>query len=226
MGLVSIGHFGHPIVTFPTSGGNEWEYHDQQLIASVADLVDEGRVKFYCLNSNAPDSFYNKGADPRHRSWMQRMYDDYVREEVVPFVHEQCRGWQPITTLGTSLGAYYAVNSLLKHPDVFKRCIGMSGLYDVSSFMDGVHDDNFYFNNPVSYLEGLSDPWYYEQFRTCDIRMATGHGPWEHSGPTYQLSNVMNGKGIAHSVDDWGELGGHDWPFWRHQVREYLHRMF
>ena len=26
--------------------------------------------------------------------------------------------------------AYHAANSLLKHPDVFKRCFAMSGVYD------------------------------------------------------------------------------------------------
>ena len=63
------------------------------------------------------------------------MYDEYLTEEMVPFVHHHCRGWQPITTLGASLGAYYAVNALLKHPDVFKRCFGLSGVYDMKQFM-------------------------------------------------------------------------------------------
>jgi esterase/lipase superfamily enzyme len=219
--VVVIGHYGPPIVTFPTSGGNEWEYHDR-LIGGVADFIDQGRVKFFCINSNASDSFYNKGAHPRHRSWMQRMYDEYLVQEIVPFVHHHCRGWQPITTLGASLGAYYAVNSLLKHPDVFKRCFGLSGVYDMKSFMNGVYDDNLYFNNPVDYIANLSDPWFYQQLRSCDIHIVTGHGPWENSGPSYHLSGILRSRGISHSLDDWGPLGGHDWPYWKHQVREYL----
>jgi esterase/lipase superfamily enzyme len=226
LGVVVAGHYGPPIVTFPTSGGNEWEYLDQQLLGAVGDFIDQGRVKFYCVDTNASDSFYNKRAHPLHRSWMQRMYDEYLVEEVVPFVHHHCGGWQPIATLGASLGAYYAVNALLKHPDVFKRCFGLSGVYDMKSFMDGMYDDNFYFNNPVDYLPNLSDPWHYQQLRSCDIHIVTGHGPFENSGPAYQLSGILSAKGIAHSLDDWGPLGGHDWPYWRHEMREYLHALY
>ncbi len=81
------------------------------------------------------------------------MYDAYVAEEVVPFVHSHCQ--TPgigITTTGASFGAYHAVNSLLKHPQVFRRCLGLSGVYDLRRFMDGDYDDNFYFNNPVDYV--------------------------------------------------------------------------
>jgi esterase/lipase superfamily enzyme len=158
----------------------------------------------------------------RRRSWMQKMYDDYIREEVVPFIHQQCSGPQPITTLGASLGAYYAVNTLFKHPDVFKACFGLSGVYDMQSFMDGMYDENFYFNNPVDYLPNLTDPWYHEQLRSCDIHLVTGSGPWENSAPSYRLSDILRRQGIPHSLDDWGPLGGHDWPYWKHQMRQYL----
>jgi esterase/lipase superfamily enzyme len=225
LGIVVAGHYGPPIVTFPTSGGNEWEYHDR-LMGGVADFIDQGRVKFFCINTNSSDSFYNQGAHPLHRSWMQRMYDEYLVAEIVPFIHHHCHGWQPIATLGASLGAYYAVNTLLKHPNLFKRCFGLSGVYDMKSFMDGRYDDNFYFNNPVDYIPNLSDGWYYDQLRSCDIHIVTGNGPWENSGPSYHLSGILRSKGITHSLDDWGPLGGHDWPYWKHQVREYLHALY
>ena len=28
--------------------------------------------------------------------------------------------------------------------------------------------------------------------------------------------------GIRHSLDDWGPQGGHDWPYWKHQMWEYV----
>jgi esterase/lipase superfamily enzyme len=226
MGVLVCGHFGRPIVTFPTSGGNESEYYDQRFLEAVGDFIEQGRVKFFCLDTNASETFYDKRAHPRHRTWLLRMYDEYLTEEVVPFVHHNCRGWQPITTLGASLGAFYAVNALLKHPDVFKRCFGLSGVYDMKQFMGGSYDDNFYFNNPVDYIQGLSDPWFYEQLRSCDIRLVTGNGPFENSGPSYHLSHILRSKGIAHSVDDWGPLGGHEWPYWKHQMRQYLNEMY
>ena len=77
----------------------------------------------------------------------------------------------------------------------------MSGVYDVRNFMDGMYDDNFYFNNPVDYLANMSDPWFYNQIRTCDIHLTTGTGQWENSGPTYRLSEILSHKGIQHSLE-------------------------
>jgi esterase/lipase superfamily enzyme len=131
-----------------------------------------------------------------------------------------------ISTMGASFGAYHAANTLFKHPDVFKRCFAMSGVYDVRNFMDGMYDDNFYFNNPADYLANLGDPWLLEQLASCDIHISTGSGPWEKSGPSYRLSEILWSKGIRHSLDDWGAEGGHDWPYWKHQMREYISRLF
>ena len=127
------------------------------------------------------------------------MYDAYLVEEVVPFVQDECgTPGIAITTTGASFGAYHAVNSLLKHPQLFRRCLGLSGVYDLRRFMDGDYDDNFYFNNPVDYVANLNDPWYLEQLAQDDIRLVTGTGPFEDSRPSYQLSGVMWARGIRH----------------------------
>ena len=124
--------------------------------------------------------------------------------------------------MGASLGAYHAANTLFKYPDVVKRCFALSGVYDMKSFMDGGYDDNFYFNNPVDYLANASDPWMLGHLASCDIHIATGSGPWEKSGESYRLSQILSSRGIRHHLDDWGQMGGHDWPYWKHQMREYL----
>jgi esterase/lipase superfamily enzyme len=92
--------------------------------------------------------------------------------------------------------------------------------------MDGDYDDNFYFNNPVDYMANLGDPWYLDHLSASDIRLVTGSGPWEDSGPTYRLSDVLRSRGITHSVDDWGPEGGHDWPYWKRQMDIYVGRLF
>jgi esterase/lipase superfamily enzyme len=223
MGVAIFGHWGAPLMFFPTSGGDEWEMRNQSMIGALSEFVDAGRIKVFAVNANSSESFYNRRAHPAHRSWMQRMYDEYIREEVVPFVHDQCKTpMLPITTVGMSLGAYHAANALFKHPDVFKRCYAISGVYDMRRFMNGLYDDNFYFNNPVDYMSNLSDPWYYQQLESCDIHLVTGNGPFEDAGPTYHLSGILRSKGVRHSLDDWGPMGGHDWPYWKHQLRQYV----
>jgi len=222
-GVVVYGGWGPPMIVFPTSGGDEWEFDRQGMIDGLGDLIEAGRVKLYCVNVNHGDSFANRGAHPFHRSWMQHQYDEYIRHEVIPFVRSDCRSEDiGVGTIGASLGAYHAANTLFKHPDVVKRCLALSGVYDMKRFMDGAYDDNFYFNNPVDYLSNLSDPWALGHLASCDIRIATGSGPWEQSGESYRLSHILASRGIRHHLDDWGPMGGHDWPYWKHQLRGYL----
>ncbi len=227
MGINVYGHYGWPIVAFPTSAGDEREVEGQGMIPAIAHHIEAGKVKFYCVNAVNNESFYNKQASPAHRSWLQVKYDEYLAQEVAPFIHWHCRTpGMAISTTGASFGAYHAVNTVLKHPDIFRRCIAQSGVYDLRSFMNGHYDDNFYFNNPVDYVKNLSDPWYLNHLSQCDIRLATGNGPYEDSRPSYALSDALKARGIPHSVDDWGALGGHDWPYWKHQMNEYLSRLF
>jgi esterase/lipase superfamily enzyme len=227
MGVRVYGHWGAPILVFPTSGGDEHEYEGQGMVEALAAHVDGGRVKLFCVGSVNNEGWYNKAAHPRHRSYVQAMYDAYVAEEVAPFIHDHCQSpGIPITTTGASFGAYHAANTLLKHPQLFRRCLALSGVYDLRRFMDGDYDDNFYFNNPVDYVANLSDPWYFDQLAQDDIRLVTGTGPWEDARPTYQLSGVLWSKGIRHSVDDWGPDGGHDWPYWKRQMDEYVRRLY
>ena len=225
-GVVVYGHWGPPMIVFPTSGGDEWEFDRQGMIDGLGDPIEAGRVKLYCVNVNHGDSFANRGAHPFHRSWMQHQYDEYIRHEVIPFVRSDCRSEEiGVGTIGASLGAYHAANTLFKHPDVVKRCLALSGVYDMKRFMDGAYDDNFYFNNPVDYLANASDPWLLGHLATCDIHIATGTGPWEKREESYRLSAILASRGIHHHLDDWGPLGGHDWPYWKHQMREYLSKI-
>jgi esterase/lipase superfamily enzyme len=227
MGIRVYGHWGSPLVVFPTSGGDEWEYERQGMVDALGRHVEDGKVKLFCVNSVNNQSWYDNAAHPRHRSYVQAMYDSYVAEEVAPFIHDHCKTpGIAITTTGVSFGAYHAANSLLKHPDLFRRCLALSGVYDLRRFMDGDYDDNFYFNNPVDYVGSLSDPWYLERLAEDDIRLVTGTGPWEDPAPTYRMSEVLWSRGIRHRVDDWGPEGGHDWPYWKREMDEYLSRLY
>src|SRR5229473_1194736 len=158
LGVVVYGHWGPPLLGFPTSAGDELELEGQSMVGALADFIDAGRIKFFTANSINGESFYNKGTHPFHRSYVQAMFDSYLHEEVVPFIWNNCQ------TQG----------------------IAISSVYDLRNFMDGMFDDNFYFNNPVDYLSNMSDPWFYEQIAFCDDTMTTGTGPWENSGPTYR----------------------------------------
>ena len=60
-------------------------------------------MKFYSINSVNSAGFYNKGAHPFHRSYVEAQFDAYVREEVVPFIYNNCQSSDiAISTMGAS----------------------------------------------------------------------------------------------------------------------------
>jgi esterase/lipase superfamily enzyme len=225
MGVAVFGHWGPPLLAFPTSHGDEWELQRHGMTDALAEFIDGGRVKLFCVGSNNHESFLDSSAHPFHRSWRQRLFDEYIREEVFPFIYTSCQTEHiPIATMGASLGAYHAANTLFRYPHRVKRCYALSGVYDLKRFMNGLYDDNFYFHNPVDYMANLDDPWIKEQLASCEIRLATGSGPWEESRFSYTMSGILAQKGVQHYLDDWGQRGGHDWPYWKEEMREYLSR--
>jgi esterase/lipase superfamily enzyme len=71
-----------------------------------------------------------------------------------------------------------------------------------------------------------NDPWFLQQLASCDIHLVTGCGPWEVPGPTYQMSTLLASRGIPHHLDDGGPKGGHERPYWYHQMWEYIASAF
>jgi esterase/lipase superfamily enzyme len=96
----------------------------------------------------------------------------------------------------------------------------MGGAFDVSQFLDGYFDEDCYFLNPPSFLPGLADAYYIDQFRRNKWVLVTG----DHDicrAPNEQFSALLQAKGIRHSLHVWNE-SKHDWPFWRPMAAAYL----
>ena len=220
LGVVVYGHWGPPLMGFPTSAGDEWELEGQSMVGSLADFIDAGRVKLFTVNSINGLSFYNKGAHPFHRSYVQSVFDSYLREEVVPFIWDNCQSRIAITTMGSSFGAYHAANIAFRHPDTVSNLISLSGSFDISDFFDGYYDDNIYFNSPFHYLPNTTDPWKYNH-----MGIIIGTGEWDNTRhESYRLSEILNSKGIQHWLDD-GKWRGHDWNYWRDMLPYYLSKI-
>jgi esterase/lipase superfamily enzyme len=48
--------------------------------------------------------------------------------------------------------------------------------FDISSFFDGYHDDNIYFNSPFEDLPNTTDPWKYNH-----MGIIIGTGEWDNT---------------------------------------------
>jgi esterase/lipase superfamily enzyme len=163
---------------------------------------------------------------PHHKALRHMTYTYSVTDEVVPFIHSNCGGLQPIMLTGASLGALHAANIFFRSPNLFAGTIPMSGYYDLKSYTKGYYDENVYFNSPVDYLSNLSDENLLNQMRHGKrIIIATGQGEYEAPQGSINLSNILRSKGIPHELEIWGHDMPHDWPTWRKMLPYFISKL-
>ena len=221
--VVRWGHYGKPVLLYPTAGGDCEEAERQGLIGSLEWLIDAGRIKVYSVDSVAGQHWMSRQHSPEYCSRVQNLYDSYIYEEVVPLIRNDCSSSAiEILATGASIGAFNAVASLCRHPDAFWLALGMSGTYDLSHYLHGHWNDDFYFSSPLHFMPGLQDGWQLDALRHRFVIAATGSGRWEDAGESWRLATVLGARGIPNRVDDWGGSYDHDWPTWREMLPKYL----
>jgi esterase/lipase superfamily enzyme len=219
MDLLIFGHAGPPVLVFPTSMGAFFEYEDRGMVAALADKLDRGALRLFCVSSIDGESWYAKRSHPRSRVERHLHYEDHVLNEVVPLVRHLTRS-ETIGVTGCSFGAYHAMALALRHPYTFSSCITMGGAFDISQFLDGYFDEDCYFLNPPSFLPTMSDAYYLDQFRRNKWVLVTGDQDICRS-PNEQFSGLLRAKAIPHSLHVWNN-SKHDWPYWREMAQAYL----
>jgi len=222
--LVRWGHWGTPVLLFPTAGGDAEECERMGVVGALWGLVEAGRVKLFSLDSVAGRAWLEK-QDPRWCAELQNRFDDFVYHEVVPAIRADCKDEEiEVITAGASIGAFNAVASLCRHPDVFRLALGMSGTYDLEPWLHGLWTDAFYFASPLHFLPELEGPQL-DALRRRFVLLATGEGAWEDPEESWRLAEVLGRKGIPNRVDPWGPHYPHDWPTWCEMLPKYLGEM-
>ena len=141
MELQIFGHAGAKLLVFPTSLGTHREWPDRRMHLVLRDHLDNGWLQMYTLDQVHGESWYDDTKHPGARAWRQLQYDEYVYREVIPLTYAKNRNDFIIAT-GASFGAYHAMTFGLRHPDVVRRIIGMSGKYDITFMTGGYVDQN------------------------------------------------------------------------------------
>lgn len=220
--LVRWGHYGTPVLLFPTAGGDAEEVERFHLIGVLEPLIDAGRIKVYSIDSVAGRTWTSGGHSGEYCSRVQTLFDDYIYSEVVPAIRTDCSSDAiEIIAAGASIGAFNAVATVCRHPDVFKMAIAMSGTFDLSKYLEGRMNEDFYFSSPLHFLPRLEGEQL-DLLRTRFILIPTGEGDYEDVGESWRLAQVLGAKGIPNRVDTWGRQWHHDWNTWREMLPQYL----
>lgn len=222
MEMLFFGHAGTPVVIFPTSGGRFYEFEDHGMVAALADSVEAGRLRLFCVDSIDMESWYNRHASPRERIRRHRHFENYIVRELAPAIQQEC-GLQGLMALGCSFGGYHALNLALRHPDIITSVLSLSGAFDLSGFLEGYCDREAYLQLPTYYLPHIDDPWFLERYRRNRLLLVSG---WDDQclAQNQEMDRIMNEKGIPHELFIWETENCHDWPTWQRMAREYLCR--
>lgn len=226
MPIAVYGHYGFALLMIPTAAADFLEYERFELIHHLAPMIDAGKIKVFSINSINTESWMNKGMEGAHKAIRQNQFNEYIFNEVVPFIQTHTSPETPIVTTGASFGALHAMNVFLKRPDLFKGVIAMSGVYDLMEYTDGYYDEQVYFNSPIHYIPNLTDHETLEKIRSGKMVIASGSGSHEDPEANRRFSGVLHSKSIPHDLEIWADDIHHDWPTWRKMLPYFIDSKF
>jgi len=141
MPIVTYGDYGFALLLVPTAAADYLEYERFQLMEHLAPYINSGKVKVFSVNSINTESWLNKEMLGEHKAIRQNQFNNYIYNEVVPFIRNSTSWETPIITCGASFGALHSMNLFLKRPDLINGVIAMSGVYNLMEYTDGFYDE-------------------------------------------------------------------------------------
>lgn len=222
--VVRWGTYGQPVLMFPTAGGDAEEIERFLMIKALKDLLDAGRIKIYSCDSVAGAAWLSGKHSPEYCSKLQTRYGDFIHREVVPAIRADCNSTDiGIMVTGASIGAFNSLAMICRYPEDFTHAICVSGTYDLTRWLDGSMNGDFYAASPIHYVPDLDENGdHLRRLRDRMIILATGEGRWEDPGESWRAASVLGARGIPNRVDPWGSEYDHDWVTWRKMVPHYL----
>ncbi len=153
--VIRYGHWGRPVVVFPSEQGRAWDYENNGMVGAVAELVEAGRVKLYCVDSFDQITWSDQSVPLEERAHRHGAYAAWVTDRVMGFVEHDSGQREAIAT-GCSMGAFHALVFGLTRADLFPVAICQSGSYDPSRWNAwGERGDASYFTNPTDFVPHL-----------------------------------------------------------------------
>ncbi len=223
--LVRYGYYGVPLLLFPTAGGDCEENERFFLIQRLEPFLHAGRLKVYSVDSIAGRTWLTDNR-VAHCVWIQKQFDAYIRHEVVPAIYHDCQTDQlEIVTAGASLGAFNALLSICRYPEIFSHALCMSGTYDLDKWLQGQWFEDFHHLAPLHFVPLMPEGPQLDALRQRTIILATGSGRNENTEETWKVANALGSRGIPNRVDVWDESWSHDWTTWREMAPKYVQEL-
>jgi esterase/lipase superfamily enzyme len=225
--VVAYGHYGRPLIAFPSENGEASDWEDRGMVHALGQLLEQGKLKLYCAPSFDRESWTRGDLALEERARRHGHYEWWVLTRLMPFVQHDSNTADAMVA-GCSFGAYHAANFCLKRADLFPLAICMSGVYDVSVQGGGERGEAVYFNNPMDYIANTTGDHLDWLRSRASVLLVCGQGQWEDTtgalDSTRRFAGLLAEKGIPYELDLWGHDVPHDWPSWQRQIAHHVPR--
>jgi esterase/lipase superfamily enzyme len=213
------GHWGYPILMFPSSGGQYTQNTDFGLTGSVMQFIEEGRIKLYNVETLDMLSFYHDHMITEQKIHNYELYMQFLKNELIPYIQNECNTHR-IAVAGVSFGGFHAGNTAFRFPDLVSHFIGMSAAFSIRSMAQLSDDMRIYFNCPAEFMQN-EEGWKYNH-----MQIVLGTSDWDICrDKNLHMSGILNAMGIDHRYDE-KKWTPHDWPLWKMVFPEYVARFF
>lgn len=225
------GHAGKPCIVFPVQSGKYYDFENFGMIDAAKEYIDAGRIQFFCIDSVDQETWLNEKENPRDRIELHEKWFHYITEELIPCISKivekanSGKQYGKFMTCGCSIGAYHALNTMLRRPDLFDKVLSMSGIYQISYYFHEYHDELTYQNSPCDYIANMKEDYRnMGMYRNAEIILCCGQGAWEQSyeESLIRMNEIFQTKKIEAWVDFWGYDVSHDWYWWKRQIYYFL----
>lgn len=229
MPIKIYGHHGKPILFIPCQDGHHYDFEGFGMTKTFDPFIESGKCIVFAIDSIDEETWSDKNNDPYYRIRQHEKWIDYITREVVPYIRNYVNeknnwdGYPGIMTFGCSMGATHSLNLYFRFPDLFDRCLALSGIYNASYFLNDYMDEIVYRNSITDYLKNMqSDHPYIARYNNNKAIVCVGKGAWEEPWSTGFVDEQCKRLGINIWIDYWGEDVNHDWPWWHKQVPYFL----
>jgi len=220
MEIAVYGHYGVVVLFFPAISDHFLENEELGLLEALMPAINKGKCKVYCVSGINQESLLNSEKSPDEKSLRLLQYNNYVIEELLPFIFSENGGPIPVLTCGVKHGAFYSANTYFRRPDLFYGTIALSGTFNIQDYTQDFFDDNSYFNSPVHFLPNLNDS-YWLSFLTSKhhVYLLSGSGEGERPENSVYLSEILKMKGIPHFLEIWNSEWEHSPETWKAMLK-------
>lgn len=220
-------HYGYPVIAFPCQDKQSDDFSNNGMINALSELIESGRMKLYCLDSNDNETVSFEGWDKGHAGYMLEQYHQYLINEALHFVYDHQKGYCYPYLIGMSMGASHASNNFFRRPELFSGFISLSGEFNIAKFFNGYMDENIYNNSPINYLSNMNnDHTYINIYNQKTMIVCVGEGAYEFlvRDSNVQLSQIAYEKNIHIDFNFWDSNSIHDWSSWLYQLPYFLNK--